>query len=51
MRKVVMMLIAAGALAAVGCEEKKADKPATSAPTAKATGAATAAPAKTGAGW
>ncbi len=55
MRKVVIAMLAAGALAAPGCEEKKPEtKPATSAPSAAATAHATAAPAKTGApggGW
>ena len=53
MKKVVFLMVAVGALAALGCEDNKSDaKPATAA--AAATGHATAAPAKTGApggGW
>ena len=46
MRKLVIAMVAVGALAAMGCEDKKADT--------KPTAAATAAPAKTaapGGGW
>ena len=56
MRKVVIAMLAVGALAALGCDDKKPDaKPGTTAaPAAKPTAAATAAPAKTGSpggGW
>ena len=53
MKKVVILMMAVGALAALGCEDKKPDaKPSTAAPAA--TGHATAAPAKSaapGGGW
>lgn len=53
MRNVVIAMLAVGALAALGCEDKKPDAKPSTAATATATPAKAAAPAKTAApgGW